>query len=36
VLAAIIAPELEAAAEPQLGHGSSTNALICRDRALKG
>ena len=30
-----IAPELEAAAEPPLGHDSSTNALIRRYRRLR-
>ncbi len=34
-LANQIAPELESAAEPDLGHDSSTNALIRRYRALK-
>ena len=32
VLAQRIVPELEAATEPQLGHDSSTNALIRRYR----
>jgi len=36
VLAVAIIPELESAAEPQLGHDSSTNTLIRRYRALKG
>ena len=36
VLAAAIIPELEADAEPELGHDSSTNTLIRRYRALKG
>jgi glucose-6-phosphate isomerase len=35
-LAAAIAPELTAAAEPDLQHDSSTNALIRRYRRLKG
>jgi glucose-6-phosphate isomerase len=35
-LAAAIAPELETKAEPDLGHDSSTNALIRRYRSLKG
>jgi len=35
-LAAAIAPELTAAAEPELNHDSSTNALIRRYRKLKG
>jgi glucose-6-phosphate isomerase len=35
-LAAAIIPELESAAEPELSHDSSTNALIRRYRALKG
>ncbi|MEU8004421.1 glucose-6-phosphate isomerase [Catellatospora sp. NPDC049111] len=35
VLAAAIIPELESAAEPELGHDSSTNALIRRYRSLK-
>ena len=35
VLAVAIIPELEGAAEPQLGHDSSTNTLIRRYRALK-
>jgi glucose-6-phosphate isomerase len=35
VLASQIAPELEATAEPQLRHDSSTNALIRRYRSLK-
>ena len=35
-LAAAIAPELESAAEPDLRHDSSTNALIRRYRHLKG
>jgi glucose-6-phosphate isomerase len=34
-LASQIAPELESAAEPRLGHDSSTNALIRRYRTLK-
>jgi glucose-6-phosphate isomerase len=34
-LAKAIIPELESEAEPQLGHDSSTNALIRRYRALK-
>ncbi|MBO0825959.1 MAG: glucose-6-phosphate isomerase, partial [Actinobacteria bacterium] len=34
-LASQIAPELEAADEPQLSHDSSTNALIRRYRKLK-
>jgi glucose-6-phosphate isomerase len=34
-LAAEIAPELESAAEPELDHDSSTNALIRRYRELK-
>jgi glucose-6-phosphate isomerase len=34
-LAKAIIPELESASEPQLGHDSSTNALIRRYRALK-
>jgi len=34
-LANQIAPELESAAEPELGHDSSTNALIRRYRTLK-
>jgi glucose-6-phosphate isomerase len=33
VLAQAIIPELEAEGEPQLGHDSSTNALIRRYRA---
>jgi glucose-6-phosphate isomerase len=36
VLAVAILPELESATEPELGHDSSTNALIRRYRALKG
>src|SRR5690242_241342 len=36
VLAAAIAPELTSAAEPDLQHDSSTNALIRRYRRLKG
>jgi glucose-6-phosphate isomerase len=36
VLAVAISPELESAAEPDLLHDSSTNALIRRYRALKG
>jgi glucose-6-phosphate isomerase len=35
-LAAAIAPELTAGAEPDLQHDSSTNALIRRYRRLKG
>ena len=35
-LAVAISPELESAAEPDLRHDSSTNALIRRYRALKG
>jgi glucose-6-phosphate isomerase len=35
VLAVAIIPELESAAEPELGHDSSTNTLIRRYRALK-
>ncbi|MGH3155953.1 MAG: glucose-6-phosphate isomerase [Streptosporangiaceae bacterium] len=35
VLAKQIAPELESAEEPQLGHDSSTNALIRRYRSVK-
>lgn len=35
VLATAIIPELSSAAEPELGHDSSTNALIRRYRALK-
>ena len=35
-LAQRIAPELEAPAEPQLAHDSSTNALIRRYRAAHG
>jgi len=35
-LAAAIAPELTSAAEPELNHDSSTNALIRRYRKLKG
>jgi glucose-6-phosphate isomerase len=35
-LAQKIVPELESAAEPRLGHDSSTNALIHRYRKLKG
>ena len=35
VLAQRIVPELEADAEPELGHDSSTNALICRYRRLR-
>jgi glucose-6-phosphate isomerase len=36
VLAQRIVPELESAAEPALGHDSSTNNLIRRYRGLKG
>ncbi len=36
VLATAIIPELESAAEPQLAHDSSTNALIRRYRTLMG
>src|SRR5580658_6337877 len=36
VLAVAIIPELEASAEPELAHDSSTNALIRRYRKLKG
>jgi glucose-6-phosphate isomerase len=36
VLAVQIIPELESAAEPELAHDSSTNALIRRYRSLKG
>ena len=36
VLAVQIVPELESAAEPDLAHDSSTNALIRRYRSLKG
>jgi glucose-6-phosphate isomerase len=36
VMAAAIAPELTSAAEPDLQHDSSTNALIRRYRRLKG
>ncbi|MFI5209948.1 MAG: glucose-6-phosphate isomerase [Gemmatimonadales bacterium] len=36
VLAQRIIPELERLAEPQLGHDSSTNALITRYRLLRG
>jgi glucose-6-phosphate isomerase len=36
VLAKQIIPELTSSAEPELGHDSSTNALIRRYRALKG
>jgi glucose-6-phosphate isomerase len=36
VLAQRIIPELERLAEPQLGHDSSTNALIARYRFLRG
>ncbi len=36
VLASRIIPELQAAAEPALGHDSSTNALIRRYRARRG
>jgi glucose-6-phosphate isomerase len=36
VLAKAIIPELESAAEPELTHDSSTNALIRRYRTLKG
>jgi glucose-6-phosphate isomerase len=36
VLAAAIIPELTAASAPELGHDSSTNALIRRYRLLKG
>ena len=35
VMALAIVPELESAAEPELGHDSSTNTLIRRYRALK-
>ena len=35
VLAQRIIPELQSAAEPQLTHDSSTNALISRSRAFK-
>jgi glucose-6-phosphate isomerase len=35
-LAKRIAPELEAQDEPELGHDSSTNALIRRYRAMRG
>jgi glucose-6-phosphate isomerase len=35
VLANRIVPELEAEAEPELGHDSSTNALIRRYRRLR-
>jgi glucose-6-phosphate isomerase len=35
VLAKQIIPELESESEPELGHDSSTNALIRRYRALK-
>ena len=35
VLAQRIIPELESEAEPDLGHDSSTNSLICRYRKLK-
>jgi glucose-6-phosphate isomerase len=35
-LALAIVPELKSAAEPELGHDSSTNALIRRYRTLKG
>jgi glucose-6-phosphate isomerase len=35
-LAAAITPQLQTAAEPDLGHDSSTNTLIRRYRALKG
>jgi glucose-6-phosphate isomerase len=35
VLAAAIIPELESAAEPELAHDSSTNALIRHYRSLK-
>ena len=35
VLAQRIVPELEAGAEPPLGHDSSTNTLIRRYRALR-
>jgi glucose-6-phosphate isomerase len=35
VMAQAIAPQLEAADDPELGHDSSTNALIRRYRALK-
>jgi glucose-6-phosphate isomerase len=34
-LAKQIAPELETASEPQLGHDSSTNTLIRRYRAMR-
>jgi glucose-6-phosphate isomerase len=36
VLAGVILPELESAAEPELAHDSSTNALIRRYRKLRG
>jgi glucose-6-phosphate isomerase len=36
VLAVAIIPELESTSEPELGHDSSTNALIRRYRTLKG
>src|SRR5262249_3418074 len=36
VLAVQLIPELESAAEPELAHDSSTNALIRRYRILKG
>jgi len=36
VLAGQIAPELQSAADPELAHDSSTNALIRRYRALRG
>jgi glucose-6-phosphate isomerase len=36
VLAKRIIPELESPTEPDLGHDSSTNALIRRYRSLKG
>ena len=35
VLATAILPELNSAAEPELGHDSSTNTLIRRYRRLK-
>lgn len=35
VLAVAIIPELESATEPELGHDSSTNALIRHYRTLK-
>jgi glucose-6-phosphate isomerase len=36
VLANVIIPELEAGAEPELAHDSSTNTLIRRYRARRG